>query len=490
MSYRLEIKLNSANAPRYRFHIARATYVQDRAAYKDFGHRLAEAIAASDDHMLERLFVENPDLVETAWKAARPGSWFDGQFFECEHCGKLILRCDSVAVYNGHNFERWCTRCFEESAVVCSDCGDAVPIDNAHATYCGDPICGRCYRDGGYFTCAECCEIFHEDDYGGEGMCRHCYDDTYNGYSDDEDEDGLSEYHSADRDWCIHNSSPNFPFLNAPPMGLELEAYAENRADAVAALKGLSSTDEFPSQLILERDSSLDYAHGLEIITDPMGLAEWREYAPALLKTCRDNKIKAWDARNGMYGIHITIARKYLSPLQEARMMMFLCAEQNRDFVTGIAQRPNVYAASLPLGSLAKEEQKIENIGKLTRAKKIAGVGKYAPINFKPLLAEFRIFAATLNPVSFMKNFEFVSALVEWTSPMSATGNKWHCLDFIFWLMDNRPNARKDYPNLFAYLSQKELPVKGIGKMRNENWFSFHTKTKSAPQPETATAEE
>jgi hypothetical protein len=173
-----------------------------------------------------------------------------------------------------------------------------------------------------------------------------------------------------------------------------------------------------------------------------------------------------WDARNGTYGIHITVERSALTPLQEARMMMFLCAADNQRFVRCMAQRSSIYAARVDIGGVCQASPiRAINLSGLRVSgsdprKKISGVGKYSPINFKEHLAEFRIFQSTLNKVSYLKNLEFVSALIDWTNPQSATGAGWHHINFLTWLQ-HRPNAREHYPNLIAFLQRDIIPVKG-----------------------------
>jgi hypothetical protein len=171
-------------------------------------------------------------------------------------------------------------------------------------------------------------------------------------------------------------------------MGVEIEVYnSHNRAVAVSELQYLSHSFGFPSQLILEKDSSLDESYGFEVITDPMGLHEWQEYGPALITCLKDTRTVGWDARNGRYGIHITIDRNFLSPLQEARLLMFLAATDNREFVQAMAQREDIYSPRLSIGQLVGSEQTIRRINdndplirrynSLTskQQKKIGGVG-------------------------------------------------------------------------------------------------------------------
>lgn len=152
--------------------------------------------------------------------------------------------------------------------------------------------------------------------------------------------------------------------------------------------------------------------------------------------------------------------------------MMLLCDAKNEAFVHAIAQRTQVYSAYVEMCSL--NDPKIRQINggnslyctgyRTARSRftgrsidapsqKIRGVGKYAPVNWKDSVAEFRLFQSTLHTQSFMKNLEFVWALIAWTKPETASGSSTDHRDFIRWL--DTPQQRADYPNLVAHLSHR-----------------------------------
>jgi hypothetical protein len=321
------------------------------------------------------------------------------------------------------------------------------------------------YHDGAYFDYDVYSELFEENE-------------------DEPDSDGLNDYHGAYRDFVERASDSRYV-----PLGVELEVYANDRGAAVRSLR-----DNF-SDLYLERDGSLDGYHGFEIITQPLGKSEWAEYAPKLLDNLMGNKVLGYNhPDDNSYGIHISVNREYLSPLQEARMSLFLTAAENMDFVKVIAQRNAIYggSSSIQFGAFDAISQKIRNIGGFQwsdssskKRKKICGMGKYSPLNLKSDIAECRIFQSTLHPQSFMKNLEFMWALVEWTNVGSATGSSWMHTDFIKWLA-KRPNADSDFGNLIAYLRRPKYIVKrGNGAIDN-TWLDLlpNATTKSQPTEE------
>lgn len=429
---------------------------------KFFGRCLAHLLATGDA-IDATAMMRFPIFLRAAYEALddRGDSSLSDEFVLCDRCHTPELRGYETDVRTRRGGELWCGDCTGEHASRCESCGGYA----AYSQMATDDLCTHCY-DSSYFTCDGCDRVLHNDEYHSDGHCGDCH------YDDDDDgecsasADGLDGYHDAYRRWDRLNTRPGYPYANAPVLGVELEVYSRDRADAVAALRRLERTAAYQLPLILESDSSLDDDYGFEVVQHPMGLADHQSYAPALLECLLNNNTLGWDASNGTYGIHITVGRSALTPLQEARMMMFLCADDNKHFVQCMAQRSSIYSARVDIGGVRRDSPiRAINLSGLTVSgsdprKKISGVGKYSPINFKDTLAEFRIFQSTLNKVSYLKNLEFVSALIDWTNPQSATGSGWHHINFLTWLQ-HRPNARAHYPNLVAFLQRDTIPVKG-----------------------------
>lgn len=248
-----------------------------------------------------------------------------------------------------------------------------------------------------------------------------------------------------------------------PAIGIELEVYADNRSDTVGDIRDVYYDDE----LILEQDGSLDDYHGFEIVTRPFGFEEWQYQGPKLLKVLQKFKLKAAEEKG--YGIHVNIHRRHFTPLAEARIFMFLCAEENAEFVLALAQRKEIYHADREMCGTIKSEQKVLKVSsclvkktfvsnnssknkRFVETNKISGCGKYAPLNLKANIAEFRIFQSTIVETDFMKNIELVWALHKWTRPESATGSGWRYEDFLTWLL--MPQNKMDYPNLITFLKK------------------------------------
>lgn len=394
--------------------------------------------------------------------------------------------------------------CIDDVVVVCSDCGAYHDRDNSSYTVDGEPLCQSCTEDNytysscmdGYISNGSAYQVYDSERSWERGSPDdHCtrrygnnnfesYDGSffsdpddmpYDDEDEDEDEgdgDYLDGYHGAERNFREINGTPGVAAL-----GVELEVYAKDRRDAVESVK------DYDSDLICERDGSLDEAYGFEIVTKPFGPKEWAEMAPGLLTTLRSAGAVGYQAPSGyLYGIHVNIHRRHFSPLAEARIMMLLCDKKNRNFVKAIAQREGIYSADIDIGYMTSPSVRDTCNGKsgLTECyhdgkyvRKIKSAGKYCPVNWQDNIAEFRIFNSTLNEVSFMKNLEFVWALCAWTKPQAATGSSTCHKDFIQWVAS--PQQRAQYPNLINYLSRKAFFTKGGNRIEN-TWLSLLNK--------------
>jgi hypothetical protein len=252
-------------------------------------------------------------------------------------------------------------------------------------------------------------------------------------------------YFTEEAGSCIRN----------PALGVEFEHYC---ADTYGALQSIDL------DWILERDRSLDRQYGVEMISPPLLLSTWQEKIPEICKAISDNDGKAYDAPNGIYGIHITVHRRHLTALQEIRMLMFLISEENGDFVRAIGQRKSIYSAyAFNIGSHEKARQKVRQLGGLRRHTGKISTQKMCPLHLEGDLAECRIFQSTLSADAFVKHVEFFAALIQWTRPSEMTGTSWNHADFYAWLKDHA----KEYPKLAAWLKKPEFKVKGGSTIEN-----------------------
>lgn len=296
-------------------------------------------------------------------------------------------------------------------------------------------------------------------------------------YEDEEDSEKYGVYgygsHPYRQPHRGYFDEPTFASDTNIPIGMEFEVHIEGQP--LDALRRAGNLD-----WILERDGSLDHTHGVEIVSPPLCRSQWEDTLPRLIEALQSEDTTAYNPPCGNeYGIHLTIHRQYLTPLQEVRLSMFLLAEENGDFVRAIAQRWDIYSANYQgsIGSYDKSRQKVRSIGGLRNGKLDYGNGKYSPLNLKGApetgLAEFRIFQSSVRTNTIRKNMEFVWALHAWTRKSALTGISWHHEDFVRWLADHK----KEYPTLVEYLSRPSFGVKSCKRTIYNTWAGLLSPT-------------
>ena len=375
----------------------------------------------------------------------------------CANCESLFLKNDDDAFFSETYSGQCCANCMGHHVLVGGDWYDTNGgevtlaqsgrqaeewISAEDARECSDGIT----RTKAW---AENCGYYWQDDNG-----------TYIDYDPDEidedgdrgDSEGIYGYHSHPQrgDRYFSESSK----AGDPAFGFELEIYTEG---------GLyNEMENVGLEWVLERDGSLDDNNGVEIVSPPRTLATWKKVVPALAEALEECDAKGYSVPNGQYGMHVSVHRRHLTPLQEARIGLFLACEENKNFVQAIAQRSSIYCAQLDIGGI-----KAHIKGKVGELKDLS---RNVPLNLNPgrrdetqtgRVAEFRIFQSTTRADRILKNLEFCAALVRWTSTKSSTGSEYRFEPFLKWLK----GYGKEYPNLKVYIGMPEHSVKGIGKV-------------------------
>lgn len=371
-------------------------------------------------------------------------------WFWCPGCGSL--QPEDGNAYNTTSGNVECETCAESLVLVGDDFYDPEDENICLATV------GRGYRE--YIMCEDAAYLADGDTYSIDWAEQCGYmqwgDGYWRDYSEDDDDDdddacgrGIHQYHSHP----LRNSEYFAESATAedPALGFEHEVYVDG--DLHGAM------DDAGLDWILERDGSLDSTHGVEIVSPPKTLSAWRDVLPGYHKALASADCSAFSC-DGDYGIHITVHRRHLTPLQEARIALFLASEENLVFIRTIAQRTGIYCG--------RDTSDIGGIGATCPKKYAAHKAWYrsAPLNLTEKLAEFRIFRSNTKPGRLLKNLEFVHALLRWTSVKSATGSEYRYQPFLTWLK----GYEKEYPELLAYLRQKEYKVYGMRDALARDW--------------------
>ena len=357
-----------------------------------------------------------------------------------------------VITFNDNLTHADCTIYTEQGNTYCqtleSDCFEyCEPSDTYHdsdymsySDYYGERISDR-YRERYLYNCEHCDTELHTN---GDGCdCR--------------DNESSSDYIIDDARACplehLENKFLKTPQCGEKPlyMGLELEVETDDRADAAEY-----AYSHLKDYFILKPDGSLN--NGFEIVSTPATLAAWRaKIAPDLnkfLDRAGQRGIKSFNTKT--CGIHIHLDREAITPLTLGKMLVFLNAAPNRNFIETIAQREaNSYCQPL-------EKPKPTNIKK-RESDQISLTSRYQALNLcNSHTVELRIFKGTLRKESVWKNLEFATALVRFCEQTSLENLA--IKDFLNWI--KTPATRIQYPHLYRFLVEKNYATPATKQKR------------------------
>lgn len=337
----------------------------------------------------------------------------------CEYCECWYSTDDdfrAVNVRRGHT-QYWSESAWEDHAFFC---------DWQHEYYASDHYTCVEVNETGDTVCLEAneCDLYYWDSDG----------NYHNEPEEDEEESrdcGRSGYHSdsnARKRWSnIGNNSKN-----ADVFGVELEMKANDQSD----LEDICSR-AMGCGFLAEYDGSLDEALGVEIVAPPIPLAKfrkgvWSEFMDGIRRLGT-----GWDAGTG-YGIHISITRSTLSKVQQGKFVRFFA--DNKAFCEAIAGRKET--------SYARYQRQSWKVGVFGETE------KYLAASIRPHnRIEVRIFRSTLKFPSFLKNVQFVAALVEFVRQSSLSRNT--AVEFVKFA--SHKSRRNRFRELLAFLADKNL---------------------------------
>lgn len=226
-------------------------------------------------------------------------------------------------------------------------------------------------------------------------------------------------------------------------LGIELEVNSpdgDRRSDVESichTFGGYAATDAYPYRdtCYLKKDGSLHKYNGFEIVTRPMAPEFTKRFIPALCDKLNKLSIEGHSAGRG-YGMHVHVSRAALSPLHQAKMIVFMSSE-NAESLTYVAQRENNEWCEIKDKRICYYD--------------IRDKDKYQALNNSHChTMEFRIFRSNTRSERVLKNIEFVLAVIEYTRNCGI--RELTTEPFLKWLKNNR----KVYPNLFKFLAEKD----------------------------------
>ncbi len=226
--------------------------------------------------------------------------------------------------------------------------------------------------------------------------------------------------------------------------GIELEVgcdrgYSKNNCVKVMADAIDLAIGDVTKYAAFKNDGSIDDCNGYEIVTRPDCPSVHKRVWKTILE---QEKVRTYMSSfsNKKCGIHIHVSRAPLSKLWIGRMLVLINSPKMLGIVTTVAQRPgNNYTRF-------KDKSLTDGVE--------LSPDRYEALNTcNEHTIEFRIFRGTLHGPSFLKNIEFVQAVLEYCRPsersMGDVDDPAKFLDFV-------KKSKKSYPNLFAYLRDKK----------------------------------
>ena len=320
----------------------------------------------------------------------------------CERCEVTVHEDDSRGIHSDGQVVRWCEVCTNHHSFTCDSSGETFCNDSYTQAYVeGETVCQEWNQDELYYW--ESDEEWHWES------------------EPEEDEDGVPEYHCANRPWKHETPKPL-------ALGCELECWSSDRRATYERATSLGLTGE--------QDGSLDSAHGIEIIGAPMPLADYATQNNPWRQFCERSTVRCWEA-DGNYGQHVSINVNGESQLAIAKSIVFV--HHNRTLCELVAGRgANTY-------NVYKDVQ-VKNAGRESR-------DKYCATNWNVNQGrlEFRIFRANRNWSGFVKNVEFTHAVFNYAKDESA--RKLNSINFLNYI-DSNPLRLKEgsYTNLRQFL--------------------------------------
>jgi hypothetical protein len=257
----------------------------------------------------------------------------------CERarCGDTVASDDaSVVVVNGHD-RVWCDSCVQDHATRCerrhrgTRCPTVVP-SNETVEVSGASWCPSCWEDYAV-SCGDCGDCYAQDsseirysDRRESYVCTNCGDD------DEDEDDGIADYHSCKRrgfriqrrvgDYLFSRRPTTSRDTNAGVLFFGVEFEIENSPAEVAR----RMTAHFGELLAgCESDGSL--SDGVECVTQPATLATWRKAVPGMRDSLRGTRAASHDTTT--CGMHVHVSRDAMSPLQVLKLLRLFGSDES-----------------------------------------------------------------------------------------------------------------------------------------------------------------
>ena len=319
--------------------------------------------------------------------------------------------------------EKWYAK-DDERVFECDNCNEyELSIFRRNTSDTEEAICEDCYSNS-YGCCESCGEIFQQDNLyyresRGADYCEQC-DPGEDDCSDDEEFDDYRVVQDYSLD--VTNRLSEFGDSRLK-LGIELEVEVRDSFDYSEVSRTVA--EHFEDFALLKHDGSL--THGFEIVTAPADFASqqkhWEDFFTAKIEGMKSFSTETC-------GMHVHVTRSVLPIKIQEYLSEFINKTYNKKFIQFIAQRT--------------EERWCKYYG---NKKAATSAMRYEALNFATrdnVTIEFRIFKGNLKQESFLKNMEFVVALISFCTQKPTKLSYCHFLQFV-------SHHRTRFPHLWEF---------------------------------------
>lgn len=309
----------------------------------------------------------------------------------------------------------------------CSHCDEISYHDLMHDTN-GDRVCNECINRSYVWSSYEDQYIYEDEavsalDSDGDQITitqgntdfRWCDGlDTYVHYDyqhEDSEPEIIGTYHSSKRH--VQKQHDDWSRKHHRFFGVELEVEADGYRHEAARKIHERINKDGDKRLFFENDGSL--SNGFEMITHPMSLPAQRELWSFLQDRSLVSEVKSH--KSTTCGLHVHVSRDNLTKLQIAKMVAFVNAPQNEDFIRAIARRYQTGYCKIKDKKIGKSHYSDD---------------RYEAVNVTGMrTVEFRLFRGSTRYEAVVAAIEFTNAMVEFSGLATTSVQGLHWKQFL-----------------------------------------------------------
>ena len=349
----------------------------------------------------------------------------------CTRCG-VVLGEERVSTFRNS----YCPQCAISYLRSCLDCTEYFGRDEDGATGRSCPSCAT-----NYFTCANCGDRLHMDDYGEDGWCARCWEES----NEESDEDVLP---------CYHEGCTRLIFLpndlSSLYFGVELET--DNYSQRAEACEELERLSQDRSLFWYENDGSL--SHGIEIISQPATLEYHLACFPWEQIVAIVRQQGGSSHNTSTCGMHIHLSRNFFAGAGRTLgcLKLVYLFEKFWDEICTFSRRADNEDAQ-------KHRTRVfDGTPHRTKLQHLREAYRYRCVNLVPKdTLEIRTFRGTLRVETILASIEFVDFLARLAKRASVK-----VLQALTWAELIQDIERKKYKYLISYMEK-------VGLTRREN---------------------